>query len=155
MTVSRLRPLVATFFGAGRWPWGPGTAGTLATLPFVAGLWWYGTWPIHAAAALAAIVIGLWASRDAPRLFGAKDPGCIVIDEVAGTLIATLAVPPSALALVAAFALFRAADIAKPWPCDRLQSLPGAWGIMVDDLVAGLYVNLALRAGCFLGDQWL
>lgn len=148
------RTILATWFGAGRLPWCPGTFGTLAALPVVALLWWLGSVWLHALAALAAVVVGLWASAKAPQRFGAVDPGCVVIDEVAGTLIATAGVAPGPFALVAAFALFRTTDIAKPWPCRQLQSLPGSWGIMIDDVVAGLYANAALQAGLYIGEHW-
>ena len=145
--MSALRTLLATWFGSGLAPAAPGTFGTLATLPLVALLWWMAPgWP-HALAALAIFFVGVWASHDAESRFGRKDPGCVVIDETAGMLVASAWLPPSALHLAIAFALFRVADILKPWPCRRLETLPRGWGVMADDIMAGLWAQAAFWAG--------
>ena len=99
--------------------------------------------------ALAIFLLGVWASNDAETRFGRKDPGCVVIDETAGMLVASAWLPPSVLHLAIAFALFRAADILKPWPCRRLETLPGGWGIMADDIMAGLWAQAAFWAGLY------
>jgi phosphatidylglycerophosphatase A len=97
--------------------------------------------------ALAALVavVGALAAGKAARALGEKDPGCIVIDEVAGYLVATAFVPHSLGYLLGAFVLFRFFDIAKPGPIGRLQDIPGGWGIMADDLAAGLAANAVLQ----------
>ena len=82
---------------------------------------------------------GTWAAHRAERLLGGKDPGAIVIDEVAGMTLAVLPFPPTAAVLAVAFVLFRVFDIAKPFPARSSQRAPGGIGVMVDDLVAGLY----------------
>lgn len=147
--MSALRTTLATWFGSGRAPVAPGTFGTLATLPLVALLWWAAPgWP-HALAGLAIFLLGVWASDDAEARFGMKDPGCVVIDESAGMLVASVWLPPSALNLALAFALFRVADILKPWPCRRLETLPRGWGVMSDDIMAGLWAQAAFWAGLF------
>ena len=143
--MSLLRHVAATWFGTGLSPLVPGTAGTLGTVPLVLVLWWAGSWPLHVLMTVAIVLIGIWASGDAERRYGRKDPGAIVIDETAGYLVATLAFPLTWWHLLGSFALFRAFDILKPWPAGRLERLPGAYGIMIDDLFAGLYANLVLR----------
>ncbi len=148
--MTRLETVLATWFGSGYSPFAPGTAGTLATIPLVLVLWGVGSWPLHLASIAAVTALGLWASRGAETRWGRKDPGQVVVDETAGYLVSTFLVPPSLPALAGSFFLFRAFDVLKPFPAGRSQDLPGAWGIMVDDLIAGLYANLALRAALWL-----
>lgn len=98
------------------------------------------------------VPIGVWACGAEAARRGRTDPGAVVIDEVAGqwlalALVAALQSRPISLGLVAvSFLLFRVADIAKPWPIRALERLPGGWGIMADDIAAGL-----LAAGVHLG----
>jgi phosphatidylglycerophosphatase A len=84
---------------------------------------------------------GTWAATRAEKLLGKKDPGAVVVDEVAGQLVALLFVPKGAgwWVLVAAFVAFRVFDIWKPYPVRRLEGLGGGLGIMADDLLAGFY----------------
>ena len=95
--------------------------------------------------------------RYAERRFGRKDAAEVVADETAGVCLPALAVlgafdvtRQSMLALIAAFILFRLFDIAKPWPMRRLEQLPAGWGVLVDDLVAGLYAALIIIATAWL-----
>lgn len=148
------RKILATWFGSGLSPVGPGTAGTLATLPLLYLLWWVGGLWVQLAAIAAVSVSGLWAASRAREDFGSEDPGRIVIDEAAGFLVAAFGLVPGWPALLGAFVLFRAADIAKPWPVCRLERLPGAWGIMADDLAAGVYANLCWRGLVLLWSGW-
>jgi phosphatidylglycerophosphatase A len=133
----RLAVAVATGLGAGYAPVAPGTAGSalgaavLRLVPFSrAGLLAY-----FAAVTLA----GLWASHRAERLLGGKDPGRIVIDEVAGMTLTVLFLPLTARVVGAGFVLFRILDIVKPFPARGSQRLSGGPGVMVDDLIAGAY----------------
>lgn len=138
----RLARVVASFGGVGLVPVAPGTVGSLAALaPGVALLW---ASPLAlAAGAAAATAAGLWAVR-AARAEG--DPGWVVIDEVAGQWIALLALAaPSWLGVLAAFLAFRVFDIGKPGPVGRAERLPGAWGVMADDLLAGALAALVVR----------
>jgi phosphatidylglycerophosphatase A len=82
---------------------------------------------------------GTWAAHEAERALGGKDPGAIVIDEVAGMALSVLTLPPTPGVLVAGFFLFRLFDIVKPYPANTLQRLRGGVGVMIDDLIAGLY----------------
>jgi len=96
-----------------------------------------------------ATLIGLWAAEHAERALGTKDPGVIVIDEVAGMTLAVLTLPLTAPVLAVAFVLFRVFDVVKPIPARQAQTLHGGVGVMLDDLIAGLYalvIVVALRA---------
>ena len=75
---------------------------------------------------------------------GKKDPSLVVIDEVAGLLITMLPAAPSWRSVALGFVLFRALDIAKPWPIRRLEALPGGWGIVMDDVAAGAVGAVAM-----------
>jgi len=141
--------LVATVLGVGRIPVASGTFGSLAALPLgwaVAS--WGGSVALLAASALACIVGTLAASRIVGR-DGDADPGFIVIDEVAGQLLALAFVPQEWWAWAIAFAAFRATDILKPFPagwCDR--NIGGGIGVMADDMVAGVQAGVAAWALC-------
>jgi len=93
-------------------------------------------------------LIGVWAASRTERLSGKKDPGKVVIDEVAGQFIALLPVPflinPAWWSMILAFVLFRVFDIVKPYPARKMESLPGGLGIMADDIVAGIYAAVGV-----------
>jgi len=137
----------ATGLGIGRIPWAPGTLGSLLGLPVamaIGGL--PGGWLQAAAAALVCLAgVGI-VQAALPGLARGKDPGCVVIDEVAGIVLTFLLVPMTSWGVaLLGFGLFRLFDISKPPPARQLERLPGGWGVMVDDWAAGLYANLALR----------
>jgi phosphatidylglycerophosphatase A len=128
----------ATWFGCGLVPIAPGTAGTLGAIPLYLLVSMHGHAGV-AAAALAATVLGIWTSSVVARELGLKDPQVVVIDEVAGFLVTMLPVPhPSWRTIVAGFVLFRALDVTKPWPVRRFEGLLGGWGIVMDDVAAGV-----------------
>ena len=157
MTADRRRTLpvwVATVAGAGYFPVAPGTVGSAVGVLLVAAL---DVLPLAASghdallALLVAVIffLGVWAAGQSEQFFGRTDPGHVVIDEVAGQMVAFLLIPhPSWKLLLAGFALFRVFDITKPFPAGRAERLPGGWGIMLDDVIAGVY---ALGALAFLG----
>ncbi len=141
--VDRLALAVATVGGAGRSPVAPGTAGSAVALAI---LWLVPFAPVALVAFLLAVTVaGVWAGDRVERLVGEKDPGVIVVDEVAGMTLSVLTLPRTVPVLLAAFVLFRLFDVVKPFPAGRSQRLPGGWGVMVDDLIAGLYALLVLR----------
>jgi phosphatidylglycerophosphatase A len=144
---SRLALAVASAGGAGYSPIAPGTAGSAVALAI---LWLVPFSPLGLAVFLLAVLAaGTWAADEAERLLGRKDPGVIVIDEVAGMTVSVLALPRTAAVLIAAFVLFRIFDVVKPFPANASQRLGGGVGVMVDDLIAGAYalaVLLAARA---------
>jgi phosphatidylglycerophosphatase A len=96
-------------------------------------------------AVLVATVLGIWAAGREEAYLGRLDPGCLVVDEVAGMLVALVGLPVHLGWVLAAFFLFRVFDIWKPYPIDHLQRLPGGFGVVADDLLAGLYANLGLQ----------
>ena len=96
---------------------------------------------------VAVTLAGTWAAHRAERLLGAKDPGAIVIDEVAGMTLAVLPFPPTVAVLSVGFVLFRIFDITKPFPAGPSQRVAGGVGIMVDDLIAGLYALAVIAIG--------
>jgi phosphatidylglycerophosphatase A len=150
--------LIATFFGAGRLRPGPGTWGSLATVI----LWALASFRIPIAnrawstiiAAAVVTVIGIPAATLVARASGLKDPQFVIIDEVAGQLVALVAVPLAWKTFLASLILFRVFDILKPFPIRRLERLPEGTGIVVDDLGAGLYalaiMHLLLHFGLLM-----
>jgi phosphatidylglycerophosphatase A len=137
--------LVATFFGAGRLQPGPGSWASAAAVL----LWAVFAWALHPAPRLLALalgcgilltlLLGIPAATIAERESGGHDPGFVVIDEVAGQWTALLFSPLDWRYALLAFVLFRAIDIIKPFPAPQLERLPGGWGIVFDDVAAGLY----------------
>ena len=150
----RLSPLVhvmATGGFTGYSPVAPGTAGSLACAVLV---WFLVPEVTHESTALAIVAVVLstlaftamavWSADLAEKRFG-HDASRIVVDEYAGFLFAVLLLPRSPLVFVVAFLLFRVMDIVKPFPARRAEALPGGIGIVLDDVVAGIYTNLLLR----------
>jgi phosphatidylglycerophosphatase A len=142
--------VLASVFGAGYAPVASGTVGSFVT---VVAIWLLPLTPLRIAVALVVVtLIGIWAGSRVERLLGKKDPGVIVIDEVAGMLLSVILLPPTIPVLVTAFLLFRLFDIWKPFPARESQALTGGMGVMVDDLVAGVYaLVLVLGARAFFG----
>ena len=150
--LERLATLLATGFGAGYSPVAPGTAGSLVGLL----LFWPLArlpWLAQAGAATGVFFVGVWASGALARRLGRKDPGLAVIDEVVGQWVTLLALPFTPLTAVLGFVLFRVFDVLKPWPARALEALPGGWGIVADDVAAGIYAHLALRVALVLWPQ--
>ena len=149
--------LIATFFGIGLWPGGPGTWASLVTM----GLWYFAARAVHSrptaltlatlAVALVVMLVGTPAASIVEKESGKQDPGQVVVDEVAGQLTALLCVPVEFRHVLFAFALFRFFDILKPPPVRQLERLHGGLGIMVDDVAAGVY---ALLVGLIVHHWW-
>lgn len=145
--MNRLALALATWFGCGYWPWGPGTAGSAGGLLVAWVLVRYAAWPVWWLLPLAAIAtpVAIWAASRTARIVGKKDPGLVVVDEVLGQWIALAVLPAwTWQGALAAFVLFRLFDITKPWPVRNLESLPEGTGIVADDLGAGIYAGIAL-----------
>lgn len=142
----RIARVIATWFGAGLARKAPGTWGSLATLPLgILTLWLGGPWAT-AAAGLAATVIGLWAVEVYLQTAALKDPKEVVIDEVAGQLFALVPAGLDWRLWIIAFVLFRFFDITKIGPIGWAERLPRAFGVMVDDVIAGIVAGLCLWA---------
>jgi phosphatidylglycerophosphatase A len=146
---SHLSWLIATFFYVGYMHPGPGTWASGVTVL----LWWLAGhaispgWLLPGAvlAAAAVTLIGIPPSTVVARESGTEDPGFVVIDEVAGQMIALIGAPLVWKYLLVGFILFRSFDIVKPFPLRRLEKLPGGTGIMMDDVGAGLYALVLLQ----------
>ncbi len=139
----RIARCLVSVFGIGHSPILPGTLGSLAgvflyLLVFRSPL-------LYAASFFLICFTALFASRRALQSTMEKDPSWIVIDEVAGMMVSLCLVPPRLPFLILGFILFRFFDSTKIWPLDRLEKLHGEWGILLDDLGAGVYANLILQ----------
>jgi phosphatidylglycerophosphatase A len=161
--LDKVAVIIATGLGAGYAPIAPGTFGSIVGLVIAGGLIYvlkhrpdvlYATLIVVSAVVALA---GIWAATRAERIFGKKDPGAIVIDEVCGQMITFVCVPgfyrhpvtpgllqPLLLILFAGFLLFRAFDIFKPYPIRRLESFGSGLGVMADDVLAGIYASVLL-----------
>jgi phosphatidylglycerophosphatase A len=136
--------LLATGFGSGYSPIAPGTAGSAVGLVLLLPLARLAPgWQVAIAAAT--FLAGVAAAGHVAARVRVEDPGIVVVDEVVGQWVSLLFLPLSPLTLLLGFLLFRALDIVKPWPARQLEALHGGWGIMADDLMAGVYANLLLR----------
>jgi phosphatidylglycerophosphatase A len=138
---------IATGFASGLSPVAPGTAGSLvALIPWLALRQL--DWPIYLAAMFVAFVVGVWACAWAVRRVGVDDPGFAVWDEFVGQWIALLPLviaPRHWMWIFAGFILFRIFDIAKPWPVSWAdRRVHGGFGVMLDDVIAGIYAALVL-----------
>lgn len=137
---------LASGFGAGYLPYCPGTFGTLIALPvslIVNRIALFEPW-LGMTSLIALTAIAIWLADQASQILGKKDPQTVTIDEIAGFALASfLTVTLAGLAI--AFVLFRFFDIAKIFPARRLEALPGGAGIVLDDMLAGLYTFFVLR----------
>ena len=146
----RAARVLATWFGCGLSPLAPGTVGTLAALPLWLLVRGGGPWLVFASA-LVITLVGVWSAGVVARADGTKDPQIVVIDEVAGVLFALAGAPETASGIIGAVVLFRVFDMTKPFPARSAEKLPGGWGIVIDDVVAGLQAALVVRGLTWLG----
>lgn len=144
----------ATGFFSGYLPCAPGTFGTLLGLPvcYILSKIDFLTAGVYI---MLFIAFAVWVAHAAEKLLQKNDPGCIVVDEVAGILVTFIGVPFSMLSAGAGFIAFRIMDIWKPFPIRRIEKkVTGGAGIVLDDLLAGVYANLLLRAILLAGDSF-
>lgn len=139
--MTRFATLIAVWFGAGYVPKGPGTAGSFAALLCLALVPQHIVW-----IAMASILPSIWAAHVHAAAKGAKDPQEVVVDEVVGQWIALAGAThlTTLLPWVLAFGLFRLFDIWKPFPVRQFEKLPGGVGIVMDDVMAGIYAALVM-----------
>jgi phosphatidylglycerophosphatase A len=140
-----LAKVLATFFGLGLAPVLPGTVASAATTLLFVFLLRGLSAPLYVLLVVLLFFVGVAVSKIAADELGRPDPGRVVVDEVCGQLIALAFLPPGWVPAGLAFALFRFFDIIKPWPIRRLERLPGGWGIMADDVGAGLVAAALTR----------
>lgn len=148
--IKRPACFIAYGFGSGLAPKAPGTFGTLVALPI---FWLIQDWHIAAYLffVLVAFLGGIWLCQRTVEWLKQDDPSGVVWDEIVGYLVAMIAAPSGWLWMLLGFVLFRLFDIWKPWPVSLAdKKLHGGLGIMLDDVVAGLYVALAMYIGQFL-----
>lgn len=126
------------WFGCGRVPLVPGTAGTIGALPLYL-LLAQGGPVVVAAGALVVTLVGVWAATQVVRRTGLKDPQIVCIDEVAGVLLTLTAAPYDWKGVLASVVLFRVFDQWKPWPARWAEKLREGWGVVMDDVFAGLW----------------
>ena len=135
--------LISTFFYAGYVPKISGTAGSVCGLLLF--LLVNYSLPVTVITLLVLTAAALLVIREAEEIFGQKDSRRIVIDEVIGMMIALLFIPMKPVFIVLAFVLFRVFDITKPFPIRRIEKMESPWGVVLDDVVAAVYANLAVQ----------
>lgn len=136
--------LVATGLLSGHSPFAPGTAGSAVGLLLFVPLAWCSL-PVQIGFCIAVFFGGVFAAARVARKLGLEDPGLVVVDEVLGMWLSIIGLPFTPMVAIFGFILFRVLDVVKPYPAADLEHLPGGWGIMADDVAAGLYANLLLR----------
>jgi len=154
MTLRRLGVFVATCAHVGYAPVAPGTFGSLVALGFYYLIRRQQSTAFELGAIAVIAVIGLWSATEAEHHFGGIDPGPVVIDEVVGMLMTLALHPVNIWGATAGFFIFRVLDIVKPWPARRLELLPGGFGVVLDDMMAGVYGNLLVWGLVTLLPSW-
>lgn len=142
---SRYIIFTATGCYSGYSPVMPGTAGSLAGIPLCLIVMFMPAW-LNTLTVAALILFSIWVCDKAEKILGEKDPGCIVLDEIAGMAVTLSGVTPNFMGIMAGFVLFRFFDILKPWPIKHLENLfKGGVGIVADDIGAGIYASIVLN----------
>ena len=144
MKSNRFLLFFAAGFGAGYSPIAPGTAGTLLTIPVYLVLSQI-RFPLYELTLVTFFFLSSWISDQAQRYWGKKDDPRIVIDEIMGYLITMLWLPKATLFIILGFFLFRFFDIVKPPPIRILERVKGGYGVVLDDVMAGVYANIILQ----------
>jgi phosphatidylglycerophosphatase A len=137
------KTMLATFFYVGYLPKAPGSAASLVGVLLSYAL--MGNPALYIAVAVIITIVGFAVSGQVETAMGKKDPTCIVIDEVAGIMIAFYGLPQTWAVMWTGFFLFRAFDMFKIYPGNKLEGLKGSAGVMCDDLMAGIYTNLVMH----------
>ena len=151
----RLAFAIATVFKAGYIPIAPGTVGSIIGLLVFWLIKDYASFTIEMFVAAILFFVGVWASTIVEQVLQRQDPGVVIVDEVVGMLVALMLLPPTTTVIFLAFFLFRFFDIVKPYPARWCEQLSRGWGIMMDDVVAGLYVNVLIHIALWIVPQWL
>ncbi len=147
---------LATAGYAGFFPFAPGTVGSAVGVAVWAAARLAGATAVaEALLVLTLLIVGALAASEAERRLGTTDPGPVVIDEVMGQCVTLIAAPLTWNTAVLGFLLFRAFDIVKPPPARQLERAHGGWGIMLDDLAAGVYAAVVLRIAVTYWPGWL
>lgn len=141
---------IALGFGSGLMPKAPGTFGTLAAIPVYFLIQDFSLW-FYVLITVAVSIVGIWICNYTSQALNVHDHPGIVIDEIAGYLITMIAAPVSFMWLIIGFVLFRFFDIIKPWPISWLdKKVTGGFGIMLDDIVAGVFALIIMQLLIYL-----
>ncbi len=140
--MKKIAAVIATLGPIGYSRWAPGTLGSLVAVLLVPLMM---KSEFYILLTLIFFIVGIWASQSAATQSSIHDPSFVIFDEVCGILTSFLFVPISIYSLITGFLLFRFFDIAKPLPIRHLERLPGGFGIVMDDVGAGIYTNLILQ----------
>ncbi len=143
-TINRFSEHISTVFGVGYTAYAPGTMGSLFGLLIYMFLK-DGTLALYVTTVVVLFVLGVFVSDVMEQIYGIKDPSFVIIDEVVGMMICFIAVPYTPLLAILGFLLFRIIDISKIPPLNILERIGGGFGIMIDDAVGGLMVNIILQ----------
>ncbi|MBI4387935.1 MAG: phosphatidylglycerophosphatase A [Candidatus Omnitrophica bacterium] len=146
--MKKWQELTGNFFYLGRSPWFPGTVGSAAGLALIVLINWLGGGKaslVHLAAVIVLFALGLQSSRSYVQEKLNNDPQEVVIDEVLGIFVTFLGMPIHWKSLLFGFVFFRVLDIWKPYPIKKLEKIPNGWGVMLDDVLAGVYANVILQ----------
>lgn len=135
--------ILATGLGSGLSPFAPGTAGILIGVPICL-LFFSAPWMLRLLFVITLSALSIYVAHQAEKIYGKTDDQRIVIDEIVGFQITMLPVAITGLHLCLAFVLFRIFDIWKPFPVNKLQDLPGGWGVVLDDVGAGIYASVVM-----------
>jgi phosphatidylglycerophosphatase A len=149
----RVAYFIATAGYVGRFPFAPGTAGSLAGIALYALVRQANSWTLEFVVVIATLLLGIWSATVVERLIG-KDPSIVVIDEVLGMLMTLAFLDVTVSGAIAGFVLFRLFDVIKPFPVGRLEHLQAGYGVMMDDAMAGVYSHVALRLLLMFLPDW-
>jgi len=135
--------MLSTWFYVGNLPVAPGTAASAvgAAIAIILSQ----NIILYICVSLIVILLGFMVSGKMEKALGQKDPGCIVIDEVAGIMLAFFLLPMTPVVIIVAFFLFRAFDMFKIYPVNKFEQLEGSTGVMMDDIIAGIYTNIVMQ----------
>jgi phosphatidylglycerophosphatase A len=151
----RLAVFICSFGYIGFFPFAPGTVGSAAGVAVYVGARYSGVPYVELTLIVALLVAGLAFTRPCEEELRCIDPGPIVIDEVMGMLMTLFMIPVGWAGMVLGFVLFRALDVAKPFPARQFEKLHGGFGVMADDAMAAVYANLLLRGAYYVAPGWL
>lgn len=147
--------LMATGLGAGKIPFAPGTAGTLLGIPLFI-IFSRMSWQLHMLSIVALSFLAAYVSGEMEKILGSKDAPSIVIDEIVGYQFTMFLITPTPLCIASGFIAFRIFDIVKPFPIGLCEKkIPGGWGVVADDIVAGAYGHIVLTLGIFIQGAYI
>ena len=155
MRLRRLGVFIATCGHVGYAPFAPGTFGSAFGLAIYYLVRRQESAVVELGVIAVVSLVALWSATEAEHHFGGIDPGPVVIDEVIGMLLTLALHPVNITGAVVGFLIFRVLDVVKPWPAGRLELLPGGFGVVLDDAMAGVYGNVLMYGLLWMLPTWL